>query len=97
MPKVPHKTKHLTDPWMKMREVYSKLPHLSRQTVLRLVKTGKIPGGELVYRLDRRPGEKEGAGVWNVRRAKFDAWLRLLNMEATLEAARDEEKKASGE
>jgi hypothetical protein len=94
MSKVPHKTKHFSDPWMKMREVYSRLPQLSRQTVLRLVKTGKIPGGELIYRLDRRSGEKEGAGVWNVRRVKFDAWERLRNLDAVIESASEEDKKS---
>lgn len=99
MPKAPHQKPMVTTPqappkWMKMKEVYARLSHMSRQTVLRLVKTGKIPGGELLFTLEKRSGHKS-AERWVVNRQRFDAWDRLRNIDETLEAVTAAEPKAT--
>jgi len=61
-----------------MSEVYERLEEWPRQTVLRLVKNGAIPGGEELYRLPPRPGHKSAAR-WVVFRERFEAWEKMRN------------------
>ncbi len=51
--------------YMKMREVYDRMADLgvSESSTLRMVKNGKIPGGEEAYE-----------GRWIVRRETFEEW-----------------------
>lgn len=99
MPRVPHKRPHVSpkvikSPHMKMSEVYARLPLLTRQTVLRLVKRGVIPGGEKLYTIPPRPGEKTWER-WIVRRERFEAWDRLQHMEDIIKAAGADETGAA--
>lgn len=53
---------------MSISEVAEQL-HIHRNTALRLVRRGRIPGGELLYRND------DGRERWRVDGQKFEAWL----------------------
>jgi hypothetical protein len=74
-------------PYMKMREVYELLePMMTRQTALRLVKTGVIPGGEEYYRTER------GGARWVVSRVVFEPWFRKCSPTEIEKLAVDDEK-----
>lgn len=55
---------------MRVQEVVHDLG-LSRQTIVRLLKTGRVPGGELLYTTDR------GRERWVVDRAVYERWRAL--------------------
>ena len=66
--RVPHKTPHLALRWLSIAFV-ARAIGISTQTARRLVRSGTIPGGALMYRFDNRKGER-----WHVEREVFDRW-----------------------
>jgi hypothetical protein len=55
---------------MKVQELVHDLG-LSRQTIVRLLKTGRVPGGERLYTTDK------GRERWVVDRAIYERWRAL--------------------
>lgn len=62
------RTPHVRSPWMRVSEVAAALD-ISDDSALRHVKSGAIPGGELVYKFEGRSGAR-----WRVARSVFEQW-----------------------
>lgn len=54
--------------WMSVREV-ARVMGISPATAMKLIKSGKAPGGVFMYRYDARQGEH-----WRVKRDVFEPW-----------------------
>lgn len=69
----------MTSRYIEISEVQSQLGGISRKTLIRKLRRGVIPGGELLYRLEakggaranHKPGER-----WVVVREVFERWMK---------------------
>jgi hypothetical protein len=62
------RTRHVRSPYMRVSEVAVTL-EISDDSALRQLKSGAIPGGELVYKFEGRRGAR-----WRVSRDVFEQW-----------------------
>jgi len=74
-----NRTPHAQRKWLSIPEV-AELLEVTRQTAIKLVRQGTVPGGELCYAYERRKGER-----WHVLRATFEAWRAQMRGEPAAE------------